>query len=474
MDAYTTDPQATTDVELQQQFERLQLAYNADPMPAAAERSSALQQLASHLKANREALCEAISSDFGHRSVDETLAAEFLPCLSAIQHARKHLRRWMKPEKRAVDMAFMPAKAQVVYQPLGVVGIIVPWNYPLYLSVGPLICALAAGNRVMLKLSEFTPAAAQQIKSLLASVFSETQVCVVLGGPETGIAFSQLPFDHLLFTGSTQVGRHILSAAAPNLTPVTLELGGKSPTLVSASAPLAEAAERIAFGKAMNAGQTCVAPDYVLVPAAQMDAFKDAYQAAIQRFFPTLEDNADYTTIINERQLRRLQGYLDDARSKGAQVEPLYSLQQGRRMPHTVITNVDDSMQLMQEEIFGPLLPLVPYDDFDEALAYINARPRPLALYYFGYDKAEQTQVLERVHAGGVCINETLLHVAQSDLPFGGIGPSGMGHYHGREGFKRFSHAKAVLSKGHFNPMRLFYPPYNTRMQKLVMRLLLR
>lgn len=473
MDASTIDS-SSANAELQQQFERLRIAYNGAPMPSAAARADALQRLAAQLKIQREALCEAISSDFGHRSADETLTAEFLPCLSAIRYTRKRLHRWMKPEKRAVDIAFMPAKAKVLYQPLGVVGIIVPWNYPLFLAIGPLICALAAGNRVMLKLSEFTPAAAIQIKTLLAEVFSEDQVCVVLGGAEMGVAFSKLPFDHLLFTGSTNVGRHILAAAAPNLTPVTFELGGKSPALVSASAPLAETAERIAFGKAMNAGQTCVAPDYVLVPAAQIDAFKAAYQAAIQRFFPTLEDNADYTTIINERQLTRLEGYLDDARSKGAQVEPLYSLQQGRRMPHTVITNVDDSMQLMQEEIFGPLLPLVPYDHFDEALAYINARPRPLALYYFGYDKAEQTQVLERVHAGGVCINETLLHVAQSDLPFGGIGPSGMGHYHGREGFKRLSHAKAVLSKGHFNPMRLFYPPYNTRLQRMVMRLLLR
>lgn len=473
MEALTIDG-STANAGLKQQFEQLRHAYNAAPMPSATERSDALLRLATQLKAKRAALCEAISSDFGHRSTDETLTAGFLPCLSAIRYTRKRLHRWMKPERRAVDMAFMPAKAKVVYQPLGVVGIIVPWNYPLFLSIGPLVCALAAGNRVMLKLSEFTPATALQIKALLALVFSEDQVCVVLGGPETGVAFSQLPFDHLLFTGSTHVGRHILAAAAPNLTPVTLELGGKSPALVSASAPLAEAAERIAFGKAMNAGQTCVAPDYVLVPAAQLDAFKDAYQAAIQRFFPTLEDNPDYTSIISERQLSRLDHYLDDARSKGAQVQPLFALQQDRRMSHTLITGVDDSMLLMQEEIFGPLLPLVPYSDFNEALAYIKARPRPLALYYFGYDNAEQRQVLEQVHAGGVCINETLLHVAQSDLPFGGIGPSGMGHYHGREGFKRFSHAKAVLSKGHFNPMRLFYPPYGTCLQRLMLRLLLR
>lgn len=455
-------------------FQRQRSAFLAAPMPSEEDRVRWLDALRDVLATHQPALIEAISTDFGHRSADETLLAEIMPSLHGIRYACRHLRRWMKPSRRRVGLAFQPASARVVYQPLGVVGIIVPWNYPLYLAIGPLVGALAAGNRVMLKMSESTPATGQLLKMLLAQVFPEDQVAVVLGDVEVGRAFARLPFDHLLFTGATSVGRDVMRAAADNLTPVTLELGGKSPAIVSATVPLADAAERIAFGKCMNAGQTCVAPDYVLVPRARLEGFVSAYREAVLRLYPRLADNPDYSAIINARQLKRLQDYLDDARAKGARVMPLFDAPQQRRMPHCLLLKVNEQMRVMQEEIFGPLLPIVPYGELDEALAYVNARPRPLALYYFGYDRGEQQRVLEGTHSGGVCLNDTLLHVAQDDLPFGGIGPSGMGHYHGHEGFLTFSKARAVFAKQRFNAARLIYPPYGKWWQKLIYALFIR
>ncbi|HSC84716.1 MAG TPA: aldehyde dehydrogenase family protein, partial [Pseudomonas sp.] len=294
------------------------------------------------------------------------------------------------------------------------------------------------------------------------------------GEADVGQAFSKLPFDHLLFTGATSIGRHVMRAAADNLVPVTLELGGKSPAIVSADVPLADAAERIAFGKTMNAGQTCVAPDYVLVPQERVEGFIAAYRAVVQRFYPQLSDNPDYTAIVNERQLNRLKGYLADAESKGARIVSLFPQDQGRRMAHSLVLDVNDEMKLMQDEIFGPLLPIVPYQRIEDAFAYINDRPRPLALYYFGYNKAEQQRVLHETHSGGVCINDTLLHVAQDDMPFGGVGPSGMGHYHGHEGFLTFSKAKGVFIKQRFNAAKFIYPPYGTGIQKLIQKLFIR
>ena len=459
---------------LQSLLEQQRRAFQADPYPSAADRAQWLDALHRLLASNQQVIIEAISADFGNRSADETRLAEIMPSLHGIHYARRRLQRWMKPSRRSVGLAFQPASAKVVYQPLGVVGIIVPWNYPLYLAIGPLIGALAAGNRVMLKMSESTSATGLLLKDLLAQVFPEDQVVVVLGEADVGIAFSRLPFDHLLFTGSTSIGRQVMRAAAENLTPVTLELGGKSPAIVSANVPLADAAERIAFGKTLNAGQTCVAPDYVLVPRARIEGFIEAYRQVIRRFYPQLSDNPDYTSIINPRQQARLQDYLDDAQARGARLLPLFEQSQDRRMPHHLLLDVSDEMRVMQDEIFGPLLPIVPYDDLEQALAYVNARPRPLALYYFGYDKAEQQTVLERTHSGGVCLNDTLLHVAQDDLPFGGVGPSGMGHYHGHEGFLTFSKAKGVFIKQRFNASRLIYPPYGKALQKLVYRLFIR
>ncbi len=421
----------------QQQIEALEpllaaqrAAYRANPMPSAEQRRAWLKALRELILGEKQALIEAVSRDFSNRAAEETLLAEIMPSLHGIDYASKRLGKWMKPSRRSVGLAFQPAAAKVVYQPLGVVGVIVPWNHPLYLAFGPLIGALAAGNRVMIKMSESTQATSQLVKELLARIFPEDMVAVVLGEAEVGQAFSRLPFDHLLFTGATSIGKHVMRAAAENLVPVTLELGGKSPAIVSADVPLADAAERIAFGKTMNAGQTCVAPDYVLVPQDRLEGFVAAYRAAVQRFYPKLENNPDYTAIINERQLGRLKGYIADAEAKGAQLVQLFPGDQGRRLAHSLVLNVSDEMKLMQEEIFGPLLPIVPYQHLDEAFAYINDRPRPLALYYFGYDKGEQQRVLHETHSGGVCLNDTLLHVAQDDMPFGGVGPCGMGHYH--------------------------------------------
>ena len=465
----------------QQQIEALEpllaaqrAAYRANPMPSAEQRRAWLKALRELILGEKQALIEAVSRDFSNRAAEETLLAEIMPSLHGIDYASKRLGKWMKPSRRSVGLAFQPAAAKVVYQPLGVIGVIVPWNYPLYLAFGPLIGALAAGNRVMIKMSESTPATSQLVKELLARIFPEEMVAVVLGEAEVGQAFSRLPFDHLLFTGATSIGKHVMRAAAENLVPVTLELGGKSPAIVSADVPLADAAERIAFGKTMNAGQTCVAPDYVLVPQDRLEGFVAAYRTAVQRFYPKLENNPDYTAIINERQLGRLKGYIADAEAKGAQLVPLFPGDQGRRLAHSLVLNVIDEMKLMQEEIFGPLLPIVPYQRLDEAFAYINDRPRPLALYYFGYDKGEQQRVLHETHSGGVCLNDTLLHVAQDDMPFGGVGPSGMGHYHGHEGFLTFSKAKGVLIKQRFNAARLIYPPYGTAIQKLIQKLFIR
>ncbi|UOB23815.1 coniferyl aldehyde dehydrogenase [Pseudomonas orientalis] len=470
--AYLQESQALD--HLQILFEAQRRAYAANPMPPAAQRQQWLKALRDVLSYERQALIDAISQDFSHRSADETLFAELMPSLHGIHYASKHLKGWMKPSRRAVGIAFQPASARVIYQPLGVVGVIVPWNYPLYLAIGPLVGALAAGNRVMLKLSESTPATGELLKALLAKIFPEDLVCVVLGEADVGMAFSRLRFDHLLFTGATSIGKHVMRAAAEHLTPVTLELGGKSPAIVSADVPLKDAAERIAFGKALNAGQTCVAPDYVLVPEDRVEDFVEAYSHAIRGFYPTLVDNPDYTAIINERQLARLDAYVKDATDKGATLITLYDQSQARRMAHSLLLNVSDEMTVMQDEIFGPLLPIVPYRGIDEAFAYINQRPRPLALYYFGYNKREQNRVLHETHSGGVCLNDTLLQVAQDDLPFGGIGPSGMGHYHGHEGFLTFSKAKGVLVKQRLNAAKLIYPPYGKSIQKLIQKLFIR
>jgi len=467
--AYSTELSALTNI-----FALQRNAFAQQPMPSALQRINWLQILRKLLITHEKALAAAISQDFGNRSVDETRLAELMPSVLAIRHACAHLKKWMKPSRRSVSIAFQPARAQVVYQPLGVVGVIAPWNYPLLLTIGPLVGALSAGNRVMLKMSECTPATGALLKKLLADNFPEDLIALVLGEAEVGRAFSRLPFDHLLFTGGAGVGKQVMHAAAENLTPLTLELGGKSPAIVSGKISMEEAARRIAFGKVLNSGQTCIAPDYVLVPRTQQEAFVCAYQHAVANFYPEISSNPDYSSIINEHQFERLQNLLLDAKHKGAKIIQLFEAGDERRFPHALLLDVDDSMRLMQEEIFGPLLPVVPYEQLDEAIAYINAKPKPLALYYFGYDAKGQQQVLRNTHSGGIGFNECLLQIVQDDMPFGGVGSSGMGHYHGREGFLTFSKAKAVFSRGRFNTTRFIYPPYGRRLQRLIYKLFIR
>ncbi|BCU64441.1 hypothetical protein F941_01954 [Acinetobacter bouvetii DSM 14964 = CIP 107468] len=467
--------QAGNSAALEQIFTQQKLAFKAQSYPSYEQRKQNLQTLYQMLVDHQDEIAAAISRDFSNRSADETRLFEVMTSLNGIKHSLKYLKKWMKPSKRDVGILFQPAKGYVLYQPLGVVGVIVPWNYPLFLAVGPLAQALAAGNNVMLKMSEFTPDFSVLFKRLIADNFRESHVTVITGNAQIAQQFTHLPFDHLLFTGATSIASHVLHAAADNLTPVTLELGGKSPSIVAQNADLKESARRIAFGKTMNAGQTCVAPDYVLVHSSQQDAFIQAYMDALKQFYPnSIEGNPDYTAIVNVRQFERLQHYLTDAHAKGAQLVQEHAAPDGRRMPHVVVTNVNDDMALMQNEIFGPILPIVCYQQIDEAIEYVNARERPLALYYFGYDKAEQQKVLHETHSGGVCLNETLMTAGMEDMPFGGIGASGMGHYHGHEGFKTFSHAKSVFVRPKFSLMKLIYPPYGTFIQKLIYRLFIR
>lgn len=465
--------------QISRAFNAQREAFRAQPMPSGTERREHLKRLKQMLLANHDALCDAISDDFGGRSHDETLLAELMPSIQNINYTLSHLASWMKPEKRKVHMLFKPARNEVHHEPLGVVGIMVPWNYPLFLAAGPLTAALAAGNRVMLKLSEFTPATSALLEQLLHETFPSDLVTVINGEAEVAQSFSAQPFDHLLFTGSTPVGRAVMKAAAENLTPVTLELGGKSPAIVSREVPMKDAAERIAFGKAINAGQTCVAPDYILCPRDRVNSFVDSFRSAVARAYPTMKDNPDYTSIINERQHERLTGVLEDARAKGAEIIQINPGNESfgadtRKMPPQLILNATEDMQVLQDEVFGPLLPIVPYDNLEDALAYVNGGPSPLALYYFGYDRGEQRRVREQTRSGGMCINDTLVHVAQDDLPFGGVGHSGMGAYHGREGFVTFSSSRGVMSKQRLNSGKAIQAPYGTLAHKMIYKVFIR
>jgi coniferyl-aldehyde dehydrogenase len=377
----------------------------------------------------------------------------------------------MKPSRRHTEWLFLTNRAAVMYQPKGVVGIVVPWNFPVYLALGPLATALAAGNRCMVKTSEFAPHTSHALRAMLAEVFEETEVAVIEGDAGVARTFSALPFDHIVFTGSPEVGRHVMRAAADNLTPVTLELGGKSPAVVSKSANLAVAARRIAHGKTVNAGQICVAPDYALVPEGTEEAFARSVMEAAARMHPAHSD--DYTAVIHERAHARQQALIDDARAHGASVFVCAMPSDGRRMPLHVVLDVTPAMRIAREEIFGPILPVITYRDFDAAIAHIQQGTRPLALYYFGHDKAESGALLERTHAGGVTLNDWGWHVLNHDLPFGGIGGSGMGNYHGEEGFRELSHAKSVFAEHRWFPIELFHPPYGSFVQRLAMRLFL-
>jgi coniferyl-aldehyde dehydrogenase len=448
-------------------FERQRTVRDSVVLASVGERRNRLERLARLLRENDAAICEAIDRDFGGRSPAETRLLEIFPSLEAISHARRHVAAWMRPRRARTGFWFMPGRSRVVPQPLGVVGIVVPWNYPVYLAVGPLVAAIAAGNRAMVKMSESAPATGALLATLVAERFDPAELVIVNGDADVAQAFTALPFDHLLFTGSTQIGRQVMRAAAANLTPVTLELGGKSPAIVGRGIPVTEAAARILFGKCLNGGQTCIAPDYVLVPRERVDAFVDAASATVARLYPRIRDNPDYTSIIDARHHARLQGYLEEAIARGARVVPINpageSLGATRKIAPTLLIGVPEDARVMREEIFGPLLPIVAYDDLDGAIAYVNARPRPLALYVLDHDRAAIERVLARTVSGGVTVNETILHIAQQDLPFGGVGASGMGAYHGRAGFETFSKLKPVFYQPRLNGLWLLKPPYGKR-----------
>ncbi|WP_064736095.1 coniferyl aldehyde dehydrogenase [Azohydromonas australica] len=473
----TTAPKTTPSLEaLHAVFARQHDASRQREPMVHAQRMQALDALLNSVLEHEEPLTEALHADFGHRSSQETRLLEIVPLVDEIRYLRRHLRRWMRPRPVRVNWQFLPSRARILFQPLGVVGVIGAWNYPVLLSLLPLANALAAGNRVMVKPSEMAPATAGVIERMLCEAFAEDHVAVVSGGTETAAAFAALPFDHLLFTGSGRVGKLVMKAAAENLTPVTLELGGKSPALVHESYPTHVAADRICSAKFWNAGQTCIAPDHVLVPSRRMDEFvRDAVEVVSRRYAHPLS-SGDYTCMVNEAGLERMRSLVDDARAQGAtivQINPANELPiPGRRaFPPTLVLDVKASMRVMQEEIFGPVLPIVGYGALDEAIAMINAQPRPLALYYFDQDRARIDHVLEHTVSGGAVVNDCMFHLPQHGLPFGGVGPSGMGAYHGFDGFQTFSKKKGVLLQHAWAGAalaRLTKPPYDAWTDRLI------
>ncbi|MEA3118657.1 MAG: coniferyl-aldehyde dehydrogenase [Paraburkholderia sp.] len=483
-------------------------AYLREPYPSWETRAAHLKALRAVLLDHRDALADTLHADFGQRAKAELLLSELWLAKKEIDVALRHGERWMKPQRRATGVWLMPARARVVPQPLGVVGIIAPWNYPVLLAVGPLICALAAGNRAMIKLSELTPRTSALMERLIGATFSRDHVAVVNGDASVGAAFSALPFDHLLFTGSTAVGRQVMRSAADHLTPVTLELGGKSPAIVgpqnspqnSRQARFNAAVDSIIAGKTLNAGQTCIAPDYVLLPRGTEDAFIARARARVAKLYPDFARNRDYTAIVSARHFERLTRLADEAAAGGARLHPLadaaervrdprsaarpesglahrsavnVNSAESRRFAPCIVTKAPEDCALMREEIFGPLLPLVPYDTLDDAIRYVNARERPLALYLFDDDSATIERVLRETVSGGVAVNETLLHMACEGLPFGGVGASGIGAYHGIEGFMTFSQMKPVFVQTRWNARALLLPPYGRRFNAIV-KLMLR
>jgi coniferyl-aldehyde dehydrogenase len=452
----------TSSTDLQPTLARLRAAWQGK-RPDYDQRRADLQRLRDALKRRLEEMAATIASDFGHRSRHESLIADGMTVLNEIDHLRNHLRKWMKPKRVGVGWRFWPARAEIRPEPVGVVGVIAPWNYPVNLALIPLATAIAAGNHVYLKPSEHTPNTTGFLRSLLAEVFPTDRVAVATGGAEVAGAFAALPFDHLVFTGSTAVGRKVMAAAAPHLTPLTLELGGKSPAIVCADFPLEQAAARLATGKWFNGGQTCIAPDYVLIDEGRAPALAEALREQVRARYGTLADSSDYTRIINDGQYARLQAYLDDARALGLQVLPLSENgdAQQRLFPPTVVLEPGEDAKVMQEEIFGPILPIKSYRNLDEAIAYVNAHDRPLSLYPFSHNRDSVEKILRNTLAGGVTVNDTVLHFGINNLPFGGIGPSGMGAYHGRAGFDAFSKALPILWQPRRAGSDMLKPPYS-------------
>ena len=446
-------------------------AYLKEGIVSAEIRIDRLQRGVDVLIKYNEKITDALNTDFTCRPREVTLLTDVGAGIAPMKHAIKHLRSWMKPEKRPTMFPFnlVGGRSRIEYQPLGVVGIIAPWNFPVNMVFAPLAGVLAAGNRAMIKPSEFTPATSALMAEMIAEAYDPAEIAIFDGGPEVGQAFSNLPFDHMIFTGATSIARHILTAAARNLVPVTLELGGKSPVVISRSADIEKSLGRIMTGKTLNAGQICLAPDYLLVPEEKLHEVIAAAQKAVAQMYPKILDNPQYTSVINERHFERLNGYLAEASERGQKIIPInpakedFSTQQGTlKIPPTLIPEPADDLKMMEEELFGPLLPIRTYNNFEETISYINSKPRPLAAYYFGDDKQEETALISRTTSGGVCINDVVMQVAQEDLPFGGVGPSGMGAYHGLKGFQTFSHAKSIYRQASINIAKLggMLPPY--------------
>jgi len=461
---------------------RQRAAFTASRPEPLSQRKDRIRRAMALVKEHGEEFAKAMSADFGNRSHHQSMLTDIAATVGAGNHALKHLDGWAKPEKRKVQfpLGLMGARAEVRYEPKGVIGILSPWNFPVQLAFGPLMQVLAAGNRAMIKPSEFTERTSELMAVLTAEYFAPEEVAVITGGPEVAAAFSSLPFDHLVFTGSTATGRRVMQAAAANLVPVTLELGGKSPVIMGRSADFAKAGERIAIGKMMNAGQICLAPDYLMVPEDKADEAVAGVTGAAAAMYPRVLDNDDYASIVSDRHFERLQGLVEDAKAKGAEVIEVnpagedFANANQRKMPLTVLRGVSDDMTVMQEEIFGPVLPVMTYKSVDQAVDYINDHDRPLGLYYFGEDRAEQERVLTRTISGGVTTNDVVFHVSMEDLPFGGVGPSGMGSYHAIEGFREFSHARAVYHQPKIDIAKLggLKPPYGKATETAAARMM--
>ena len=462
--------------ELERILEVQKKAHLRDGPLSLEQRKEWIDRLINSIIEYQDKIPVAISKDFSHRSETSSLLTDVASSITSLKIAKNNIKQWMRPSKRRVSpsiLGLLGAKLRVEYQPLGTIGLISPWNFPVVLTFGPLGSIFAAGNRVMIKPSEFTPRTSELMKNMFEDNFSEEEVAVITGGPEVGADFSSLPFDHLLFTGATSIGKHVMRAASENLVPVTLELGGKSPVIISDTSNVEQSSKRIIAGKTMNAGQICLAPDYVLLPENKLDKFIMHAKETVSTMFPSIKDNDDYTSVINERHYSRLKSYIDEAKDNGCEVieinpaEEDFEQQEHYKIPPTLLINPDDNLKVMQEEIFGPILPIKTYKEFGETIDYVNKKDRPLGLYYFGSNNNELSTVLNKTTSGGVTVNDVIFHVAQDNAPFGGVGPSGMGSYHGEEGFKNFSHAKTIFTQTKIdNVISVFRPPYGSKARK--------
>ena len=469
----------TSQLEMPAILERQRAAFLAEGVVSSQTRIDRLERAVQVVKKHQKTFVKAMNEDFGHRSEHQSLFTDIASSIGPLRHAQQNLKRWQKKDKRKVTpgvLALLGARAWIEYQPLGVVGVISPWNFPVNLTFTPLAGVLSAGNRCMIKPSEYTPATSAAMAVGFAEEFDEEEIAVITGGPQTGADFSGLAFDHLLFTGATSVAKHVMRAASENLVPVTLELGGKSPVIISPKADMAPTTDALMAGKMLNAGQICLAPDYVFVPRNRMSEFVESSKRSVAKMYPTLLDNPDYTSVVNERHFQRINGYVDEARERGVEVVEInpanenFGQQSAHKIAPTFLIDPPEDSAVMQEEIFGPVMPIKSYDSLDETMDYVNSHERPLGLYYFGTDQQETDQVLGNTTSGGVTLNDVVMHFAQEDLPFGGVGPSGMGSYHGEDGFRTFSHAKAVFKQATFNPAEKLglRPPYGEKIMGLL------